>query len=135
MTNKEAIQAFYEKALTVNKETRPTAALSPVLADGFLSSGSVASKNKEELMKQLEFFWQIIPNLKWEIQEIINEGEKYVVRSIASGSPNGNFMGLPTDGTKSFKIMTIDIHHIKDGVILNTHHVEDWATAMQQLKS
>ena len=134
MTNKEAIMTFYGQALTVNSETRPTAALTAILANGFLSSGSIATKNKEELMKQLEFFWKIIPNLVWEVQEIINEGDKYVVRSIASGSPNGNFMGMPTDGTKSFKIMTIDIHTIKDGLIMNVHHVEDWATAMQQLK-
>ncbi len=135
MTNKEAILAFYEQALSVNSTTRPTAVLTPILADDFLSTGSVAAKNKEELMNQLEFFWKIIPNLKWEPKDIINEGDKYVVRSLASGTPNGNFMGLPTDGTKSFKIMTIDIHSVKDGMIQNTNHVEDWATAMQQLKS
>ena len=43
-------------------------------------------------------------------------------------------MGVPTDGTKSFKILTIDMHTVKDGKILETHHVEDWATAMRQLK-
>lgn len=135
MTNKEAIMAFYEQALTVNSETRPTAVLTPILADGFLSSGSVESKNKEQLMGQLEFFWKLIPNLKWEPQEVINEGNKFVVRSIASGNPSGDFMGMPTDGTKSFKIMTIDIHTIEDGKIVNVHHLEDWGTAMKQLKS
>jgi len=135
MTNKEVIAAFYGKALTVNTETRPTAVLTPILEDDFKSSGSVDSKDKNQLMGQLEFFWKIIPNLKWEVQEIINEGDKYVVRSIASGNPNGDFMGMPTDGTKSFKITTIDIHSIKDGKIVSTQHVEDWATAMRQLKS
>jgi len=135
MTNKEAVMAFYEKALTVNSTTRPTAVLTPVLADDFLSSGSVESKNKEQLLGQLEFFWKLIPNLKWEPQDIINEGNKFVVRSIASGNPSGDFMGLPTDGTKAFKIMTIDIHNVKDGKILNVHHLEDWGTAMKQLKS
>jgi len=135
MTNKEAVMAFYEQALTVNSTTRPTAVLTPILADGFLSSGSVESKTKEQLLGQLEFFWKLIPNLKWEPQEVINEGNKFVVRSIASGNPSGDFMGLPTDGTKAFKIMTIDIHHVEDGKILNVHHLEDWGTAMKQLKS
>jgi len=31
MNNKEAVAAFYSKALTVNNETRPTAVLSPLL--------------------------------------------------------------------------------------------------------
>ncbi len=134
MTNKEAINAFYAKALSVNSETRPTAVLTPLLVDEFLSSGSVASKNKEQLMGQLEFFWKIIPDLKWEPQTIVNEGDVYIVRSIASGTPNGDFMGLPTDGTKPFKIMTIDMHTMKDGKFISTHHVEDWTTAMRQLK-
>lgn len=135
MTNREAITAFYTKALTVNSDTRPTTVLAPTLAEGYRSFGSVESKGGEQLMGQLEFFWKIIPDLKWEPQEIINDGDKYVVRSIATGSPKGDFMGLPTDGTKSFKIMTIDVHTMKDGKFISTFHLEDWVTAMKQLKS
>ena len=134
MKNKEAVNAFYNKALTVNKETRPTAVLTPILAEGYKSSSSVDAKNAQQLMGQLEFFWKVVPDLKWEPQQIINEGDIYIVRSIATGTPNGDFMGVPTDGTKSFKILTIDMHTVKDGKILETHHVEDWATAMRQLK-
>ena len=134
MKNKEAVNAFYNKALTVNKETRPTAVLTPILAEGYKSSSSVDAKNAQQLMGQLEFFWKVVPDLKWEPQQIINEGDTYIVRSIATGTPNGDFMGVPTDGTKSFKILTIDMHTVKDGKILETHHVEDWATAMRQLK-
>ena len=43
-------------------------------------------------------------------------------------------MGLPTDGSKSFKMMTIDIHTVEDGKIKSSYHLEDWATAMKQLK-
>lgn len=134
MKNKEAINAFYNKALTINNETRPTTVLTPLMAPGYQSSSSSGSKNAQQLMGQLEFFWKLIPDLKWEPQEIMNEGDTYIVRSVASGTPNGDFMGLPTDGTKAFKIMTIDVHKMKDGKFVNTHHVEDWATAMGQLK-
>ena len=91
--NQEALTAFYKKALTVNTDTTPTAVLGQILADDFVSFGSVESKTKPALMGQVEFFWKLIPDLKWEPQEIINEGDKYVVRSIASGTPKGNFMG------------------------------------------
>jgi hypothetical protein len=43
-------------------------------------------------------------------------------------------MGLPTDGTTSFQIMTIDIHTIENGKLASVHHLEDWPTAMRQLK-
>lgn len=132
--NKEALTAFYRKALTVNTETTPADVLSKILADNFTSYGSVDSKDKATLTGQVGFFWKLIPDLKWEPQEMINEGNKYVVRSIASGSPKGDFMGLPTDGTKSFKIMTIDVHTVENGIIKSVHHLEDWGTAMKQLK-
>ena len=135
MTNKEALLAFYEKALTVNTETRPESVLAEILADDFVSNGSVESKNKEQLTGQLGFFWKLIPDLKWAPQDIVNEGNKFVVRSLATGTPNGDFMGLPTDGTKSFQIMTIDIHNIVDGKVVEVYHLEDWGTAMKQLKS
>lgn len=62
------------------------------------------------------------------------DGNTVIVRSMASGTPNGNFMGLPTDGSKSFRIMTIDIHTVENGQIAKVYHLEDWATSMQQLK-
>lgn len=133
--NKEALTAFYKKALTINTETTPTAVLTEVLADDFVSSGSVESKGKPQLIGQVEFFWTLIPDLKWEPQDIANDGNKYVVRSLVSGTPNGDFMGLPTDGTKSFKIMSIDFHTVIDGKLTSVYHLEDWGTAMKQLKS
>lgn len=132
--NKEALLAFYRKALTVNSDANPAAVLSDILADNFVSNGSVDSKTKEQLIGQVGFFWKLIPDLKWEPQDIIEDGDKYVVRSIATGTPNGDFMGLPTDGTKSFKIMTIDIHRFEDGKDVEVYHLEDWGTAMKQLK-
>ncbi|WP_298518630.1 ester cyclase [uncultured Kordia sp.] len=134
MTNKEVINAFYEKALTVNTETTPAVVLSDILADNFVSKGSVQNKSKEELIGQLGFFWKLIPDLKWMPQEILNEGNRYTVRSLVTGTPNGDFMGLPTDGTKSFSIMTIDIHTIIDGKDVEVYHLEDWGTAMKQLQ-
>ncbi len=133
--SKEALTAFYRKALTVNTETTPTEVLTKVLADNFLSSGSVESKGKPALIGQVEFFWKLIPDLKWEPQEMINEGNKYVVRSLVTGTPNGDFMGTPTDGIRSFKIMTIDVHTVENGQLQSVHHLEDWGTAMKQLKS
>lgn len=133
--NREAIISFYKKALTVNTETTPTSVLTEVLADNFLSSGSVDSKGKPALIGQVEFFWKLIPDLKWEPQDIAVDGNKFVVRSLVTGTPNGDFMGTPTDGTKSFKIMSIDFHIVENGKLQSVHHVEDWGTAMKQLKN
>lgn len=40
----------------------------------------------------------------------------------------------PPDGTKSFKIMSMDIHTVEHHQIKQVYHIEDWSTALQQLK-
>jgi len=134
---KEIVLPFYQKALTVNTETTPADALNEILADNFVSEGTVDNKNKEQLIGQLGFFWQMIPDLKWEPVEIIESGNQVIVRSKVSGTPNspeGKFFGVPTDGTKLFQTMSIDIHTIENGKIVKVNHIEDWATAMKQVK-
>ena len=62
------------------------------------------------------------------------DGNRIIVRSVASGTPVGPFFGVPPSG-KTFKIMTIDIHTIIDGKAITAHHVEDWAGALRQLST
>jgi predicted ester cyclase len=128
-----SLRDFYTKALTVNTETTPSAVLERVLADSFVSINSQESKAKAVLMKQVEGFWKLIPDLRWEPHDVIVSGNKVVVRSVATGSPSGPFMGALLDGTRSFKIDTTDIHELEAGRVARVHHLEDWATGMRQL--
>ena len=134
---KELVLPFYEKALTVNTETNPAAVLYDLLDDDFISYGTIENKNSEQLIDQLGFFWKMIPDLVWAPQEIIESGNQVIVRSKITGTPNspeGKFFGVPTDGSKSFETMSIDIHTIENGKILKVNHIEDWATALKQMK-
>ena len=132
---KDVVAPFYTKCLTVNPGTNVAETMGKILADGFQSKGSADTKSREQLIGQIQFFWKLIPNLKWEIQEMLQEGNRVIVRSIASGTPNGNFMGVQADGTKSFKTMTIDIHTVQNGQIAEVYHIEDWSTAIRQLST
>ena len=131
---KDVVTPFYTKCLTVNPNTNVAETMGKILADGFQSRGSADTKSREQLIGQIQFFWKLVPDLKWEIQEMLQEGNKVVVRSIASGSPKGDFMGVPLDGSKSFKIMTIDIHTVENQQVKKAYHLEEWTTAMKQLK-
>ena len=131
----DQIEAFYRQALTVNSRTTPAEVLKNILAPDFRSLTSHEAKDRETLIKQLEFFWKLIPDLAWTPVDKVTEGDKFVVRSVATGTPKGDFMGIPCDGTKSFKIDTIDIHEFSGDRIVRVHHLEDWASAMRQLRS
>ena len=73
-----------------------------------------------------------IPDLKWEIKDIVVAGNQVTVRGEATGTPAGEFMGAPHSG-KSFKQMSIDVHTLEGGKMVRSYHVEDWIGAVRQL--
>ena len=91
-------------------------------------------RGREQSVKVFAGFGKAIPDMKHEIKEVIVAGDKIVVRGELTGTPAGDFFGVPYSG-KSFKIMAIDIQTIKGGKIAHTHHVEDWAAALSQLRA
>jgi steroid delta-isomerase-like uncharacterized protein len=131
----EIVRPLYTDAFSVKQGGDAAAVMNRVLADDFQSIGSAGSKSKAQLIGQIQFFWKLVPDLKWSVQEMLCTDNRVIVRSIASGSPNGDFMGVPTNGSKRFEIMTIDIHTVVNGKIQSVHHLEDWLTAMGQLKA
>ncbi len=131
---KEIVKSFYTDCLTVNDHTDVASVMEKLLADDFQSVNAKETKGKAALTGQIQFFWKLIPDLKWEPQEILQDGNNVVVRSTFSGSPKGEFMGLSLDGSKSFSTMSIDIHTVENGQIKSVYHVEEWPTAIAQLK-
>lgn len=96
-------------------------------------SGEGVSKGREEFIQQVMGFGKAIPDLTWDVKEVLADGDKIVVRSEARGTPAGDFMGVPHGG-KSFAVMAIDVHTVSEGKLVRAHHVEDWAGALRQLK-
>ena len=89
-------------------------------------------KGREAFINQVMGFGKLIPDLKWEIREVIVAGDRVVVRSNYSGTPQGPMFGMPTNG-KSFQAMAIDIHTLQNGKSVTVYHIEDWASALRQL--
>ncbi len=131
---KDLVKTFYTECLTVNTVSNPAEVLGNLLADDFKSINAEETKTKATLIGQIGFFWKLIPNLAWTPQEILQDGNKVTVRSVFSGSPKGNFMGMELDGSKSFTTMSIDIHTVVNGKITEVYHIEEWSTAIAQLK-
>ena len=132
---KDIVKPLYTECLTAHPGSSPSLVMNQLLSDQFLSINTGETKEKPKFVAAVEYFWRLIPDLKWDVQEMLQDGNKVIVRSIASGSPNGDFNGLKLDGSKSFHITTIDIHTVENDRITQIHHVEDWATAMKQLKA
>jgi predicted ester cyclase len=79
-------------------------------------------------------FAKSIPDMTFEIREMLVAGDRVIVRGEVTGTPAGELFGVPHTG-KSFKIMTIDIQTVKDGKIAKTYHMENWLSALGQLRA
>ncbi|HWM44865.1 MAG TPA: ester cyclase [Burkholderiales bacterium] len=72
------------------------------------------------------------PDLKIRIEDVLQDGNKVIVRSEISGTQRNPLMGFPAKNRK-MAIQAIDIHEFKDGKIVRTWHTEDWLTGLHQL--
>jgi predicted ester cyclase len=131
---RKQVSPFYE--MLNQPATKDLKALSEqVLSPDWKSySNEVDFKGRDGFVAQVTGFGKLIPDLKWDIKDVMVDGNRIIVRSEASGTPVGPFFGVAPSG-KSFKIMTIDIHTIRDGKAITAHHVEDWAGALRQLSA
>ena len=101
-THKSLVRPFYDSCLTVRPAGDPSqvaSVLGDLLADDFRSINAAETKGKAQLIGQVQFFWKLnSPTSSGEPQELLEDGDKVVVRSLASGSPRGEFMGRTLDG-------------------------------------
>ena len=89
---------------------------------------------KEQSIKTIANFAKTVPDMTFDIKEVLVAGDRVIVRGEVSGTPSGDFFGVPHGG-KSFKILAIDIQTIKDGKIAQTYHLENWLLGLGQLKA
>ena len=89
---------------------------------------------RDASIKIVSGFATSIPDLKFQIQEVLVAGDRVIVRGEITGTPAGALFGVPHTG-KSFRIMAVDIQTIRDGKISQTYHMENWLSALGQLRA
>jgi steroid delta-isomerase-like uncharacterized protein len=89
-------------------------------------------KGPEVGKKLLSQLTTSFPDFKVLAEDVIQEGNKVVVRSHITATQKGVFMGVPASG-RSISIQAVDIHEVQDGRIARTWHTEDWMTGLRQL--
>jgi ketosteroid isomerase-like protein len=89
---------------------------------------------KAQSIKTIANFAKTVPDMRFNIKEVLVSGNRVVVRGEVTGTPSGDFFGVAHTG-KSFKILAIDIQTIQDGKIAQTYHLENWLLGVAQLRS
>jgi steroid delta-isomerase-like uncharacterized protein len=75
---------------------------------------------------------EAFPDFRMSVEDMIIEGDKGVVRSMLTGTHNGEWMGIPATG-RSVKVTIIDIFRVSGGKIAEHWGAVDSGAMMEQL--
>ena len=134
--DRQLVESFYTQLLSGTTQPDLQARMAEVLSPAWQSLGDYThpAKTREQFLAQLQGTGQVVPNLTWKVEEILQSGNRYVVRGRATATPVRPFLGV-APSTRSFEIMSIDIHTVENHKIVTSYHVEDWHGAIEQLEA
>ena len=129
--NKAVVRRLYEEVWNKRRLELVDEIISPshALHDPNLTDSSVGP---DAYRRQVSRFIVGIPDLRFTIEDIVDEKEKVAVAWTISGTHTGEFMGIPATNKKVY-VEGITINHIVDGKIMDSYISWDTFGMMQQL--
>ena len=128
--NKKFMAHFVEEVLN-NKNLD---AIDDIVAEDFLEHIPFPGQRpgRNGLRDIVVVFITAFPDLHWDIDEQIAEGEKVVTRFTMTGTHHGDFMGIPATGSP-INVWGIVIDVVRDGLFSESRIILDSAALIQQL--
>jgi steroid delta-isomerase-like uncharacterized protein len=105
------------------------------LVEGFVEHEEMPGleRSKEGVKQLFHMYRAAFPDLRMEAQDVLVSGDKVVARVRATGTHQGEFMGMPATG-RSVDVQLIDIIRFGDDGLAREHWgVFDALAMMQQL--
>ena len=126
------VAPFY-KALNAEFATDSADLIRQATAPDWVSCrGNDVCNSREEVIAGVAARLKSVPDLTWQIKDVLVSGNQVTVRGEATGTPAAEFFGTAPTG-KSFKVMSIDVHTLEGGKMVRSYHIEDWIGAVRQV--
>jgi len=87
---------------------------------------------RADLRARVELILAAMNPLRFDVQDVVAEGDRVVVRWVQQGTQSGSFMGIPPTG-RQYTMAGIDVHRLRDGRMAEHWHVVDLFGLLQQL--
>lgn len=127
---KVIIKRFYDEVIN----ERNLELLDELTTPDFIEHEEVAgvASGREGAKQFFSMVQSAFPDFRMNVEDIISEGDKVVVRSKLTGTHKGEFMGVPATG-KSISVSVIDIVLFSEGKVAEHWGVTDTGGMMEQL--
>ena len=128
-TTTDVVRAFYEPF-----RTGDTSTYADVLAEDWVDIPLAPGQQQGPagMAAQIALFRSAMPDYQVTHEDLLVDGDRVAVRNTVSGTHQGAFMGHQPTGRR-IEMRTMDIHQVRNGRIVTTWHLEDFAGLMAQL--
>jgi steroid delta-isomerase-like uncharacterized protein len=121
--NRAVVQRFYQEIWNERNLAVVEEIFAPNCVTHQLSSGAAietASRDPETVKHHVGEWVKAFPDLRFEVEEVLADGDRVVSRSVMHGTHEGDWHGIAPTG-RQVTIRMMVIHRIADGQI-----AEDW---------
>lgn len=127
----DIVRAFYEPF-----RTGDTSIHDDVLAEDWVDLPLAPGQEQgpDGMADQIASFRHAMPDYSVTHEDLIVQGDRVAVRNTVSGTHLGSFLGHEPTG-RHIEMRTMDVHQIRDGKIVVTWHLEDFAGLVDQLSA
>jgi len=128
--NKEVVREWFERSHSGN-----ISEIDKFISDSLVMHGSGTGRDnvvKEELKQGLENFYATFPDVKGEIEDMIAEGDKVMVRATITGTNTGNHPDRPPTG-KRISMPRYAVYRLEKGKIAEIWYLDGLLRMYQQL--
>lgn len=128
--NKRLVRRLMEEDISQGDEAVADVIIHPEFVDHTNPPGMRHGLKGHKAIVRL--FRSIFPDLVWQIDELIAEGDKVVARTTMRGTQRGEFFGIPPTG-KAVEMTGIHVVRIADGRIIEHWGSNDDLGLLRQL--
>jgi len=116
----------YAEALNAHEFDR----MDEFIADDVLAGGEPVKRG--DVVGVLKGIADAVPNIRWDIEEILFDRDGIAVRATNTGTPAKEWLGVAPTG-KSFEIVEYAIYKVRDGRFVHMTNLHDSAEMLRQL--
>lgn len=122
-------RAFYERYLKA-MNAHEVDGMDEFIADRTTLNGEPATR--DDLLAVQRHDVDAVPDLHWELKELLFDGDRLAARLINTGTPVKDWLGVPPTGA-SFEIVEYAIYQVRDGRFVHMTALHDAAELRRQL--
>jgi steroid delta-isomerase-like uncharacterized protein len=128
--NKGVVRRFYERILN----GYDLAAVDELFTEDYVGyrAGRLGVRGRDALRRSLARLPSLFGGARWELDDLIAEGDRVVACWTGRGTHAGELQGVPATG-KPVTITGITVHRLVGGRISSMAAVEDWLGALRQV--